>query len=137
MSIIPQTTDFEFPDLSVSPRPPASIPFLILTRRYKRGASEDLPRLSDEATQALMAGTRRTTTVAAPPVKSHHHDWHQETVSLTPNHGPPGGTAGAVVMWRCARRGCRALREVKYVFKCPRKNQNPNAWSGEPAPGGA
>ena len=111
MSILPQTTDLDFPD--------------------------NLPPLSDEATQALVSGTRRTTKVAAPPVKSHYHDWHQETVTLTPNHGPPGGTAGAVVMWRCARRGCRALREVKYVFKRPRRNQNPNAWSGKPAPGGA
>ena len=79
MSIIPQTTDLDFPD--------------------------NLPPLSDDATQALMSGTSRSTKVTSPPVKSHHHDWHQETVTLTPNPGPAGGTAGATVMWRCGRRG--------------------------------
>ena len=36
---------------------------------------------------------------------------------------------GALVSWRCTRRGCTGLRETKYDFRRPRKNQAANAFS--------
>ena len=67
-----------------------------------------------------------TVKVKRPTTKDHTHDWKQYAVTLTPTYPPRNGLAGAVVLWRCGRRGCSAMREVAYKFKRPPSNARAN-----------
>ena len=67
-----------------------------------------------------------TVKVKRPATKEHAHDWKQYAVTLTPTYPPRNGLAGAVVLWRCGRRGCSAMREVAYKFRRPPSNARAN-----------
>ena len=72
-----------------------------------------------------------TVKVKRPTTKDHAHDWKQYGVTLTPTYPPRNGLAGAMVLWRCGRRGWSPMREVAYKFKRPPAMPAPTAtrWS--------
>ncbi len=64
-----------------------------------------------------------------PGTKLHEHNWVQMGVQIFPGPTAVRPILGALVSWRCTRRGCTGLRETKYDFRRPRKNQAANAFS--------
>ena len=82
-----------------------------------------------------MAKDRIIYTPDGDKVTLHDHHWIQVSVTVIPNPDVARPIAGTKVLWRCSRRNCQGLKEVKYTFRKPTVKATANILYGGPLEG--